>query len=100
MIIDRDGTRKDQTLAIVVAELDRMIEAERARALLLPHRIRTRHGRTGARGRYPTELGIKSVWCAGRRQQHDRGRIGIDGFAVLLKRQIVEPATLEVDAAG
>src|SRR5262249_5278495 len=37
--------------------------------------------------------------AAGRRQQYDWRRIGIDSFAVLDEREIVDPAALERDRA-
>ena len=77
-----------------------MLDAQRAAAVLLPHRIRPRHllGRAGCR--HPAEFRIIGVRRARRREQHDRRRMGIDGFAVLLKRQIVDARAFEVDAAA
>ena len=80
MVVDRDGAGEDEALAVVVGQRHRMIDAERAGALLLPHRIGARHGRGGAGGRHPAEFGVIGVRRARRREQHDRRRIRIDGL--------------------
>ena len=100
MVVDRDGAAEDQSLAVVVAQRNRMIDGQRAAAFLLPDRIRTRHFLRRAGGRHPAELRVIGVRRARRREQHDRRRAGIDGFAVLLERKIVDARAFEVDAAA
>ena len=99
-VVDRDGAAEDQARAVVVGQRHRMVDAERARALLLPHRVRPRHRRGGAGGGHPAELGVERLRRARRREQHDGRRVRIDGLAIVLERQIVDPAALEIDAAA
>ncbi len=98
-VVDRDGAAEGQARAVVIGQRHRMVDAERARAFLLPHRVRSRHRGGGAGGGHPAELGIVCVRRARRREQHDGRRVGIDGLAILLERQIVDASALEVDAA-
>ena len=39
IVVDRDGAAEDQALAVVVDQRHRMIDAERAAAVLRPYRI-------------------------------------------------------------
>ena len=98
-VVDRDGAAEDQACAVVIGQRHRMADAERARALLLPHRVRSRHRRGGAGGGHPAELGVERLRRARRREQHDGRRVAIDGLAILLERQIVDAPAFEVDAA-
>ena len=99
-LVDRDGAAEDQARAVVEAQRHRMVDAQRARALLLPQRVRAGHRRGGAGGGHPAELGVERVRRARRREQHDGRRGRIDGLAIVLERQIVDPPALEIDAAA
>ena len=44
-------------------------------------------------------LGVVGMRTAGRRQQHDVRAVGLDRLAIVLERQIVDPAALERDRA-
>ena len=99
-VVDRDGAGEGKALAVVVGQRHRVIDVERARALLLPRRVGAGHRGIGAGGGYPAEFGVIGVRRSRRREQHDRRRIRIDGFAVLRERQIVDAAALEIDRAA
>ena len=52
-----------------------------------------------ARAGHPAELGVERVLGAGRREQHDRGRLRVDGLAVLRQREVVDARAFERDRA-
>ncbi len=99
MIVDRDGAAEQKALAVVISECYRAIDTETAVALLGPQRVRPGHFLRRPGGRNPAELRVVGLGCAGGREQHDRRRFRIDGFAVLLERQIVDAGALKSDAA-
>ena len=97
LVVDRDGAAELEALAIVIDERDGMARGQRCRSLLPPHGLRTRRIDVGAGGADPAELGIERMRAAGRRQQHDRRRIGIDRFAIPGERNVIDAPALEVD---
>ena len=99
-VVDRNGAAEGEAFAIVVFQRHRVARRQRARALLLPHRIAVGKPRRRARGRDPAELGIIGMRRVRRREQHDRGRLRIDGVAEFLQRQVVDARALQRDAAG
>ena len=99
-VVDRDGAAEGETFTVVVFQRHRVARRQRAGTLLLPHRIPVGQPRRRARGSNPAKLRIIGMRRARRREQHDRGRIGIDGVAELRQRQVVDARALERDAAG
>ena len=98
-VVDRNGAAELQAVAVVIGQRDGMADVERARAFLLPHGIAGRQFHVAAGDAGPAELGIERVRAAGRRQQNDRRRLGIDRFAELAERNVVDARALERDRA-
>ena len=98
-LVDRNGAAEGQAFAIVVFERHRVAGRQAAGALLLPHRLAVGKPRRRARGRDPAELGIIGMSRVRGREQHDRGRLRIDGVAEFLQRQVVDARALQRDAA-
>ncbi len=99
-VVDRNGAAEGEAFAIVVFQRHRVAGRQTAGALLLPHRIAIGNPRRRARGRDPAELGIIGMSRVRRREQHDRGRLRIDGVAEFLQRQVVDARALQRNAAG
>ena len=99
-VVDRDGAAEGEAFTVVVFQRHRVARRQRAGTLLLPHRIAVGQPRRRARGSNPAKLRIIGMRRARRREQHDRGRIGIDSVAELRQRQVVDACALERDAAG
>jgi len=68
MVVDRDGAAEFQALAVVEGQRHRMLDAERARARLLPHGVGGRHRDVGAGGVGPAEFGVERFRAAGGRR--------------------------------
>src|SRR5262249_37908524 len=100
MLVNGDGTGEDQSLTAIVSQRHRVTDAKRAGALLLPHRLRTGHGRADAGCGHPAEFSIEGPWRARWREQHDRRRLRIGLLAILGERQVIDAATLKIDAAA
>ncbi len=98
-VVDRNGAAEGEAFAVVPFQRHRVARRQRARALLLPHRIAVGKPRRRARGRDPAELGIIGMSRVRGREQHDRGRLRIDGVAEFLQRQVVDARALQRDAA-
>ena len=96
-VVDRNGAAELQSVAAVIAQRDGMPDGERARAFLLPDGVARRQFHVAAGGAGPAELRIERVRAAGRRQQHDRRRLGIDRLAELAERNVVDARALERD---
>src|SRR5262245_2847433 len=99
VLVDRDGAPELQPLAIVVDERHRPADAKRARAFLLPHRVRVRQLQRRAGRWEPAELGIERMRAARGREQDDRRRTRIHGLAIFDQREVVDAPTLERDRA-
>src|SRR5262249_26052515 len=99
VFVDGDGAPELESLAVVVDEGHRPADRKRARALLLPDRVRTRQFHCRAARRGPAEFGVERIGAAGRRGEHDRRRVGIDRLAIVDQREIVDAAALECDRA-
>ena len=103
-VVDRDGAGEDEAFAIVPGQRDGRVDAKcsalRAGALLGPDRFGGRHFGLGGGVADPAELGIKRLRRAGRRQQDDRRRAGVDRFAEFQEPQVVDAAAFERDRAG
>src|SRR5207244_4682773 len=81
LVVDRNGAAELEPLAVVVDERHRVAERERARALLLPQRIRSRQLHRRAARRRPAEFGVERMRAARGREQDDRWRIRVDSLA-------------------
>ncbi len=76
-----------------------MIDAERSRSLLSPHRFRRGKLDVRAGGSRPAEFGIEGIGRTGWRKQHDRRRFRIDGFPEFHQRQVVDAPSFQRDGA-
>ena len=100
VLVDRDGALEGQAVGIGGAQLDRGRRRQGVGAVLLPHRVLVGHLDLGAGRADPAELGVIGLGGVGRREQHDRGRLRIDGLAILHERQVVDARALERNAAA
>ncbi len=99
-LVDRNGAAEGEALAIVIFQRHRARRRQAARAFLLPQRfaVGEPYGRAGRR--QPSRIRRNRARRARGREQHDRGRFGIDGVAELHQRQIVDARALQRNAAG
>ncbi len=98
-VVDGDGASEFQPLAVVVDEGHRPADGERSAALLPPDRVRRRNFGRGSRFDQPAEFGIERLRAARGREQHDRGRMGVDRLVIFDEREIVDASALERDRA-
>ncbi len=98
-VVDRDAAAEHEALAVVIGERHRMADGERAGTALRPQRVGRWHLQAGAGGIGPAEFGVERIRAAGRRQQHDRRRLRIDGLAELDQSEVVDAAAFERDRA-
>ena len=95
--VHRDLAREDEAVAVVEGQRDRGCRRELL-AVGLPQRVGIGQGQFAALLR-EAGLGVVRPRRARRRQQHDMRRPLIERLAVVLQREIVEPAALQGDRA-
>ena len=96
--VERDGARENQAGAVVEPQVDRRLGRQRRARWCGPDGRRAGH-LAGRFGRLPAELGEIAVRAAARGEQNDGGTAVVDGFAVVVEAQIIDPRAGDIDRA-
>ena len=100
LVVDRDGATELKSFAVVEDERDGAADAEGAGAFLLPDGFAVGEFHVGAGSGDPAELGVERHRAARGREQDDRRRFRVDGFAVLQEREVVDAGAPQPDRAA